>query len=262
MSIAFCTHCSDDWFYDGGCSKLINSAKHFHPDIPFFVFGSHELAVLNKKYDGTLHWCNLNPVVSKEVARFYDKVVHFDADSFILGSLDSILDFTEDIALVRNNNDHDTASRFHDKPVIYNGCSPEQYANAGLIGSNSKSFWDYWIGKNYDLEASLPYREQDVLNHIIQEGKFTTTFLDPKHKPLHYGISSLYGKDTFWDSAKEIKFKEDKFYLKEKEIKVWHQAGGSQHFPKLQLDKFFTPEVCLEMKKFTEGNSIYEKIVL
>lgn len=264
MSIAFCTHCSDDWFYAGGCSKLINSAKYFHPDIPFIVFNNIELNIFNERHKGKLNWCNLMPVVSSEVAKHFDKVIKFDADSMILGPLDGILEFTEDVCVVRNNNDFDTASMFHDPPALFNNCAPEDYYNAGLVGSTRPEFWDEWMVQNDLFERQLMHREQDVMNKLLQEqkDKYSKVVLDSKDKPVHYGISCHYGKDTWWDSAKEFTYKDGEFFLKDKVVKVWHQAGGSRYFPKLQLEKFFTPEIIKEIEKITNTTSIYEKIVV
>lgn len=260
MSIAFVTHCSDDWFEDGGCSKLLKSANYFHPEIPFILFGTKELNELNAAYNNRLHWCNLNPAVSKEVAKKYDRVIHFDADSMILGNLDELINAEEDVTVVRNNNDYDTASKFTDKPVIFNGCSPEKYANAGLIASNKMEFWDYWIEQNAIFEHVMPYREQDVLNKILQENKFSSNFIDSKDTKVHYGISCHYGEHTYWDSSKEIVFREGSFYLKDKIVKVWHQAGGSQHFPKLNLTEFFSEETIIHLESLLTSPCIYTKL--
>lgn len=257
MKVAFVTHCSDDWFEDGGCSKLVRSANYFHPEVPFIRFGTKELNILNDMHNNTLHWCNLNPAVSKEVAKHYDRVIHIDSDSMILGDLSDLLSAKEDVTVVRNNNDYDTASKFTDKPILYNGCKPEEYANAGLIASNLKEFWDYWIEQNSLYERSLPYREQDVLNKILQEKRFTHSFIDSKESKTHYGISCHYGEHTYWDSSKYIIFKEGGFWLKDKSIKIWHQAGGSHHFPKLNLDHFFNEETVIHMNSILEAPCEY-----
>lgn len=250
MKTAFVTHCSDDWFEDGGCSKLVRSINYFHPTTPIYVFGTKELNELNKLYHGKLHWCNLNPVVSLVVAekQKYDKVIHIDADSILLGDVTELLNDTADITVVRNNNDYNTASKFTDNPITFRGCSPELYANAGLVASNRIDFWKYWIELNTLYEQQFPYREQDVLNYILQENKFNYNFIDNVKKKVHYGISCHYGSNTFWDSSKEIEISENGYKLKDKIVKVWHQAGGSHYFPKLQLDKFFSEKVVNEIK--------------
>jgi hypothetical protein len=263
MSIAFCTHCSDDWFYDGGCSKLLATAKYFHPDIPFYVFGNLELSQLSKKYGGQLSWDIMNPIVSLEIAKMHDRVIHFDADSIILGQLDSLLHFDTDVVGVRNNNDFGTASKFTDKPVTINNCLPSEYMNAGLIGSKTIKFWEYWIQKNFQLARSMPYAEQDVMNLIIQEGKFSFSCLDSVEKDVHYGISCHFGDKTFWDSSKLIKKVESDFMLKNKKVKVYHQAGGHQYFPKLNLDNLFSKETSLSIQEIINNSSCsYEKVIL
>jgi len=49
MNVAFCTHVSDDWFFTIGADKLLKSAKHFHPDIPFYVFNSEQIQTIISK---------------------------------------------------------------------------------------------------------------------------------------------------------------------------------------------------------------------
>lgn len=263
MNTAFCTHCSDDWFYGGGCDKLLATAKHFHPDIPFYVFGTFELNKLNEKYNGGLSWDILNPVVSSELVKYnFDKIVHIDADSIILGKLNELLDFKTDLAVVRNNNDYDTASRFSDNPVLINNCKPENYFNAGLIASNNKEFWSYWIEQNKKAQG-YPYKEQDILNLIVHSGKYTHNVLDPKEADCHYGISAHFGEKTFWDSSKEIVKNENDFFLRKKKVKVYHQAGGHHHFPKLNLSFLFNEQTAKDIQNIIDSTkATYEKIIL
>ena len=135
--------------------------------------------------------------------------------------------------------------------------------NAGLIGSTNKDFWKYWIEKNLQGCEKFPYQEQDVLNLIIQEGKFKFECLDTKKSNVHYGISCHYGKDGYWESSKEIKVEDGKFKLGPKIIKVWHQAGGSQNFPKLQLNNFFNESCVKEINRILSHKIItYNKIVI
>jgi lipopolysaccharide biosynthesis glycosyltransferase len=260
MKTAFITHCSDDWFYNGGCAKLLTTASYFHPEIPFYVFGNIELNALNKSYGNSLNWCNIKPFVANSIADSYDKVIHFDSDCIILGKLDELLQSKEDIIGVRNNNDYNTASKFTDPPITVAGCKPEDYMNAGLVGSCNKNFWEEWMSTGSSC-ARYPYQEQDTYNLIIQSGKYSFECLDSKDKPLHYGISCHYGKDTYWDSAKEIIKISDDFMLKTKKVKVWHQAGGSHHWPKLNIDTFFSVETAKEIKKILENKAEYRKIV-
>jgi hypothetical protein len=199
----------------------------------------------------------------------HQTVIHFDADSIILGRLDELLSFNTDIVGVRNNNDFRTASRFTDKPITINNCHPDQYMNAGLIGSNTIKFWEYWIEKNFQLARSMPYAEQDVMNLIIQEGGFSFSCLDPIDSDVHYGISSHFGEHTFWDSSKLIKKVGSDFVLSadvlknNKKVKVYHQAGGHHHFPKLNFSNLFSEDTSLAIQEII-NNSIttYEKIIL
>lgn len=241
MSVAFVTHCSDDWFYPVGCNKLLTSAKVYHPDIPFFVFGTKELNKLNQKYDGKLNWDILNPIVSIEVANYFDFVVHFDADSFLCGPLEELLGSTCDIVGVRNNNDYNHASRDCDPPKTVGGCNPEDYMNAGLVGSRKKEFWVDWIQDNVNA-YKYTLQEQDIYNLLLQKNKYSFECLDPKYKNVYYGISNLSGIITHWDSLKNSYLENDELFLGNKKIKVVHQAGGHK-LPKLVFSELFSENI-------------------
>lgn len=263
MSIAFCTHCSDDWFYNGGCNKLIATAKYFHPDIPFYVFNNIELNKLSSKYSNKLRWEILNPIVSFEVSKIHEKVIHFDADSLILGKLDDIINFKEDIVGVRNNNDLDRASKSSHQPITINNCHPSEYMNAGLVGSNKKEFWEFWISENSKYAQNFVFFEQDVYNLIIQSKKFSFKCLDPKDSKFYFGVAGCMGSSTDWDNYKNMKKINGDYVVNNKIVKVFHQAGGSGYFPKLILNNFFSDEVVSDLTNIIDRGGVkYEKIIL
>jgi len=265
--IAFCTHVSDDWFFPVGADKLVRSFKHFHPDIPFFVFGTNELNQLNAKYGGQLTWDIMHPIVTKAVMDMgYELVAHTDADSIVTGEICRWLQDAE-VFTVRNNNDKGWASKDNNPPITVNGCSADEYMNAGFVASSSKKFIEEWINRNLtELRIRhFPYQEQDILNLILQEGKYKTVCLDDKNVDRHFGISCLDGKEGYWDNLKNLYMKqvgeETHLIYNNKTINLIHQAGGHS-LPKLVLDDLFSPRVSEYLKKITSGPISFEKPII
>ena len=89
MKVAFCTHVSDNWYYSVGAHKLSQSLKHFHPEIDFYCFGDKQLNELFSIHPN-VNWNTVHPFVSYQLIDQYDMVVHFDADSMIVGKLDEL----------------------------------------------------------------------------------------------------------------------------------------------------------------------------
>lgn len=250
MKTLFVTHVSDDWYESVGASKLVASAKYFHPEIPFYVFGTKEIEELFKIHPN-VNWNNLQPFTTIHGLNEFDMVVHFDADSMIVGKLDELLsedNLKYDVIGVRNNNDFGKAGK--DNPIEQINVSVEKYLNAGLVACTSKEFLQQWCNYNISFGNSQPFQEQSILNHLSYFGKFKTKILDPIESNVHYGISGLFGTETHWDSWREISLNENKeLILRNKTVKVLHHAGGHQ---KNKLDfNMFSKEV---------GERLYEII--
>jgi hypothetical protein len=248
MKTCFVTHVSDDWYDSVGASKLVASARYFHPEIPFFVYGTQEINQLFQIHPN-VNWNTLQPFTTlpafeNEEGIVFDMVVHFDADSMIVGKLDELLsedNLKYDVIGVRNNNDFDKAGK--DGAITQERIPIQEYINAGLVGCTSKKFLQTWTIKNISEGNNQPFQEQSVLNSIIGEYNYKLKILDPKESNVHYGISGLFGTNTHWDSWKEISLNGNKeLILRNKFVKVLHHVGGHQ---KNKLDfNIFSQEVA------------------
>ncbi len=226
--IAFCTNCSDSHFYSLGADKLVKSAKYFHPDIPFIVFGTNEVNKL-----GGLDGFTMAKVMHQLIDE-YHYVVRFDADSMIVGPLDELLDAVQKnehtLIGVRNNNDYAKAGK--DAPIVQKGASEFEYLNAGLVATNSKAFLENWMDCNALFGDMCPFVEQSVLNAISQRTK--THIVDGKGTDVFYGVAGLYGNgdegETHWDSWREMIAVHGDLYLDGKKVKVIHHAGGDSNY--------------------------------
>lgn len=224
MKIAFCTHVSDNWYHSVGAHKLSQSIKYFHPDIDFYCFGDKQLNELFNIHTN-VNWNTVHPFVSYQLINDYDMVVHFDADSMVVGKLNELLDITNldfDVIGVRNNNDFNKAGK--DNPITNPGQDPQKYLNAGLVAITNKSFIEQWMMNNIKFGNQMPFQEQTVLNFMTDNWK--VKILDPIDSDVYYGISNLYGNNTHWDSWMDINLVNNELILNNKKVKVLHHGGG------------------------------------
>jgi len=252
MKVAFCTHVSDDWYYTVGAHKLEQSLKYFHPEIDFYCFGDVQLKELFSIHSN-VNWNTIHPFVSYQLIDQYDMVVHFDADSMVVGKLDELLDESNlnyDIIGVRNNNDFNRAGK--DNYITNPGLDPQKYLNAGLVAITNKVFVEDWMMKNIEFGNQMPFQEQTILNIIADNWK--TKILDPLESDVYYGTSNLYGTDTHWDSWKDIKLKENMLILNNKKVKILHHAGGHNTINKLDFN-LFNNEVKQYLINIYENNN-------
>lgn len=251
MKTAFCTHVSDNWYYSVGAHKLVKSIQHFHPEIDFYCFGDEQLNKLFSVHPN-VNWNTVHPFVSYQLIDDYDMVVHFDADSMIVGKLNELLDASNlefDIIGVRNNNDYNQAGK--DNYITNPGLNPQKYLNAGLVAVTNKLFLEDWMKKNIEYGNNRPFQEQSVLNEMSSDWK--TKIIDPKESNVHYGISNLFGTNTHWDSWMDIKLIENKLVLNGKDVKVLHHGGG-HGANKLDFN-LFNNEVKQFLEKVYESNN-------
>lgn len=245
MKIAFETHVSDNYFEPVGTRKLINSIKHFYPEMHFYVFSSEAIFM---SFDSPhVTWLTLAAHFCKQLADQYDLVVHIDADSVIVGELDELLLGDYDIAGVRNNNDYGMAGCsgpfLRDRPPVNPNIGINDFLNAGLVASTKLGFWTEWDYLNSVHAKYYGTGEQVILNDIAYSGRYKLKVLDPIDSNVYYGTSQLSGILSHWDSWKNVKLVDNKLMLNNKQIKVLHHAGGSK-FPKLQFQELFTKEVA------------------
>lgn len=251
MKVAFCTHVSDNWYYSVGAHKLVKSSQYFHPEIDFYCFGDKQLTELFQIHPN-INWNTVHPFVTAQLIEQYNMVVHFDADSMIVGKLDELLDESNlefDIIGVRNNNDYNKAGK--DNYITNPGQEPQTYINAGLVAITNKNVIEEWMNKNIEYGNQMPFQEQTVLNHISLNWK--TKIIDPINSDVYYGISNLYGYNTHWDSWKEIQLINDELILNNKKVKILHHGGG-HGAKKLDFD-LFNDEVKLRLNTIYESNN-------
>ena len=253
MNPGFITYVTDEKIVYYGTFKMINSFYNFHPNIPLYITTTKDITHEIQKYRPVSLGC-LNPIMTRLIAEEHDLVVHIDSDVIVADRLDEILEGDYDVAVARNNSDQKTA-----------GCGPPyhldgkvdvyKYANAGVVASTKKEFWDDWVDLNKKNFGKQKMAEQDNLNILIDSGKYDVKWLDSIDKPLYYNIASAYGDpkwnghpEKHWESWERIEVKDNKLWLDNKQIKMLHYAGG-ETLDKFNFNRHFTPEVKAHLMK-------------
>jgi len=218
MKTCFFTIVDDRYYYPVGTHVLVNTFKKFHPDIDLIVFRQDLI-------DKTFYLKNINfyqakPTFAKLLTKDYDRIINIDADTIITHRLEEVLDTDWEVGGVWNFNLYENAS--------FGNIKPEDYVQAGMVGSTNPKFWDIWEEAN---KKAMDYirQENDVLNEIWynhEEVKKMKRLIWDKEKN-YLGCKSLGLEDTF--------YVEDNLLKCNKEIvKAYHWARGAR-FPKLDF---------------------------
>lgn len=236
--IAISTWCTDDYAVYLKPDKLEKLINHFHPEIDFFVVDTKQTEEIRSK----------NPWLLSEKVRYpdwmmamtclpfvedYDMVIHMDADSFCIGSLDKVINSKCELIGVRNNNFYGKAgsaqpcvSPFY--PPYGNGgnIGVTDFLNAGFVASNDKQFWYEWrdfnkfVAENSDGRTfsyhpwPMIRNEQDTWNHIFYaEDKYTSEVVDYDGSGVTYGVINQWGETDHCESWKDLYMNDGSVYI-------------------------------------------------
>jgi len=267
-STIFTTHVNNIGWLEQLAKPLERSAKYFHPEIPFKIFGPEESAELLSDYPiKTLHPCSgLKAIIGKELSKQYERVVIFDADSLVVSALPEILNLTYDVAGVRAFSDHGALQNY---PANHIGIKnyetlagdTKKFLNGGFIAAQNSQFWDDWHNMNIEKVSTTFNIDEGTFNKLVLE-KYTSSYqiLDPVEAPFYYGTASTWGEKTAWESWKTIQLEDGRLYLKnvygiKKQVKVMHEAGhgNPSEVPggRFNYDKLFQPDVANFLKRIS-----------
>lgn len=220
--VIFYSIVSDNYYETVGIKGLLNSFKKFHPDIPFKVFRQAEIDRVWSE-NSWINWDLAKATFGKKIANDYKLVVCMDADQLITGKLTELFEANVDLISVMNNNSFDLKAI---RPNVPWQC----YVNAGLIGSTKKDFWSIWETECKRYGLTVGFREQDVLNDLFWNGKYSYRILDALDQNVYYGTSSRGS----WD---KMTMEGDKVMLNGKQVKILHEAGGHS-LPKMDFENW------------------------
>jgi len=236
QSTIFVSLATGQYYTHGGLQNLIKSAKHFYPSVPFCVINDTDVKQLvaeNPNYNLGMGY--LHCLIGKQFAKSYELVIYVDSDSLIVAPLTEVFEDNYEIAGVRNNADNGMTGC--SQACTFDSVGWREYVNGGFTACRNARFWDDWMQLNMEM-PNTRFWEQDTLNTLFYSGKYKSLLLDPIESNIHYGISSVYGTQTHWDSWKDIIVQDGKLMLNDKHIKILHQAGGSGAFPKMDIYTF------------------------
>ena len=270
MKAVFSIYCTDDYRDFMGLNKLINSLNYFHPDVPVIIFDDEKIKKAKQKYPFLKKNKpqspnqGLYPLSCLENTEEFDLVIHIDADSTITGDLNGIMFGDFDIAVVRNN--HFGKGAGNGKIITIEGVPWDKFCNAGLVAfTNKQAINDWFINCKNGIESGNWDDENNELNRLcfIQNSKYKIKVLDDIETKVSYGLTNVFGKQTHWDSWKDLYIKNEELYQinplgNEVKIKVLHLAGGAKlkslnnSSMRQWLNSWVSPEIKIFLEKITK----------
>ena len=215
---------------------LQKSFKHFHSNVEFRIYPPANIP--DFFYLAT-------PFIAKDLIKEYSLVVKIDADSVITGPLDEVFNDTSyDLGVVLNNNRLEP-------PVTCLNIPPQMYANCGFVAMRKREVVDHWWSLcNRYFFKQFQYREQDLLNIIINYGFYNTMCFD--NGSNWYGLVSKSEWGRFEVKAGKLVCPSDEKYNQtQKTVCAIHAAGGNVP-NKWNWYKQFKPEVVNYLKNITK----------
>lgn len=236
--------------YAGQAKMMMNSFKKYHPDREITCLTYEDVKKLRYKMQDIERVQNaLTPFFLDDLIEKYDCLVRLDADQIITGNLDHVLEGDYDVAVVQNSNPRELKKL---KVTVWD-IDPLDYANCGFVVVKSKKFIRHWFNLCMtDRLWHYQYREQDILNILINYFNYKVKYLDNSNK-WHGLISKQY-----WN---KIILKDDKFILpkneewpidEDKEIICLHWAGGTYPGKMHDLKIRFREEVANKLLWLTK----------
>lgn len=242
--IAITTWCTDDYAEILNVERLTASIKYFHPDIDHIVIDSERTSQICQD-EPWLDYVWMMAPTCIPYTDDYDMIIHVDADSIVVGPLTELIDASEDVIGVCNNNSLGQAGAnggitiSHLSPWGNNTQIPmHKFLNAGLVGVNRMEFFFDWHSLNRECAKSKPQflgDENDTLNQLFFWNKYSSRIIDRAGSGVSYGLSNVWGYsvNNHWQSWQELYVEDNRIMINDPVtkdpvcVKVLHQAGGS-----------------------------------
>jgi len=216
---------------------LEKSFKHFHPDIPFIIYGDKEIAETGLPRPYVFYIST--PLFARQLLKEYDQVLKVDADSIITAPLEA-MDSPEtfDVGVVYNW----TRDKISNEVKVWD-ITPQSYYNNGFVLFRSKEFVEHlWkLCKRPNIE-NYPYREQDFLNIITHYGNYEVKVLDDWDSWYGLRSKSEWNKCIMENGLITLKKGADRYPERDKVIRAIHFAGGNLDV-KMNYRAYFSEEV-------------------
>ena len=227
--------------------SLEKSFHHFHPQIPFIIYGDKEIDETHLSRPGVFYVAT--PYFGRQLIKDYQQVIKIDADSIITAPLE-IIDYPEDFdAAVVYNWTRDAISQ----TVKVWDIAPQGYLNNGFVVFRSAEFIEHiWRLCTGPFINNYPYKEQDMLNIVAYYGNYKVKLLDMGNSWYGLRSKSEWNKAIMKDGLMVIPKGKDLFPEQDKIIRCIHWAGGALDV-KMNYRIYFNDECSAYLDTITRG---------
>jgi hypothetical protein len=238
--------------------KMVNSLRKFHSEeeLPLITYGSDVIKTLRD--ENPLNNKRLSPLITRNLIKEYDTVLHLDADQIITGSLDRLIKMKDYDAAGPYNLNRIDPKRYGVVKVW--DIEPKDYFNLGTFAVRSEEFAEHWwsLCNSYHIN-NYQYHEQDIFNIVAHFGNYKVVRLDEwdakENYGAFYGLSSkgeglrmkVVGNELILPKA------DDGYPLHDMVIKIIHFAGGDSAVDKFNYKIFYNDEVNKYLDNLIDG---------
>ena len=228
MKILYYTVALDQKYMDTTVRLMANSFAKFHKE-KLAVLTAQDVA---KAYPTPSynHTFRVTPLTLMGLIENYDCVVRLDADQVIMGNLNHVTEGDFDVAVVQNSSPRDWTNHFlmtGQRLAVYD-VDPLDYVNCGFVVVKSKRFVKHWFGlSNSPYFEQYPFREQDILNLLVNYFPYKVKYLDRQPDNRWHGlIAKGYTPTAKLENGKVVIPKDGEWVKEDKHLVCYHYAGG------------------------------------
>lgn len=232
----------------GYFKKMTNSLRKFHSEeeLPLITYGPDILKALTD--ENPLNNRRFYGLITRNLTKEYDTVLHLDADQIITGSLDRLIKMKDYDAAAPYNLNRVDPKRYEMVKVW--DVAPKDYFNVGTFLVKSQEFAEHWwsLCNSYHIN-NYKYAEQDFFNIVAHFGNYKIVRLDEWDPVANYG--AFYGLISKGEGLRMkvvnneliLPKADDGYPLHDTVIKIIHFAGGDNPADKFNYKIFYNDEV-------------------
>lgn len=216
------------------CEK---SFKHFHPDVPFIIYGDKEIKETGIPTPDFFYFST--PYYARKLIKQYRQCLKIDADSIVTAPLE-VIDSPEsfDVATVYNW----TRDEYSNQVKVWD-ITPQGYFNNGFVVFRSERLIEHiWSLCKKPFFPNYQFREQDMLNIACYYGDYKIKLLDVGASWYGLQSKSEWTKAIMRDGQIVIPKGLDRFPQNDKVLRCIHFAGG-ELAAKMNYKIYFVDEV-------------------
>lgn len=191
--------------------------RHFHPDIPFFIIddAAYRLLAQQDRPSWTGEIIAVRSLAGWFLSLCYPRVISLDADLFVLGPLDDLIAFPQEVALTHDYSTYEMNAP--ELPII----------NSGVLAAQGSAFWHAWSWAQFAYV--LPYVnefmtfDQLTLRLLAASGKCDCRLLPEYERKRFYNVA-IRQQPGEWREEPES----GRIFKGESLALIYHQAGEAE----------------------------------